>query len=418
MLGIEIVSVALRYVVQIVLARLAGVDNYGLYTYAFTWAQMLAVPAGLGMSSAVMRYVPAYRVTGDWPRLRGLLKASSRLTTASGALAALVGVAVVLLTHSSSAEQTSLLLGVALVPLLSVNLLQSEVLRGGQQLFLARVVPAVVQPCLTVGCALLLNLGRDGLSGTDILVCLLVAYLAGSLVQRAALRRPLGHGDRHDTSPCYETREWLRVAIPLLFVKGFQLVLNLSDVLIVGLVLGPAAAGVYALALKTATLSGLVFQGVNLAMSPTISHAYARQNKPEMQEALRLGARLSFWPSLVLTSGLVLCSNDVMQLFGPGFEVGATALVVLAAGRLLNAVTGPVGMVLNVTGHERLSARVYGAAAVLQVALDVVLIPRFGITGAAIAATAAMASWNVALYVLVVRRLQMRLWPMPLGGGA
>jgi O-antigen/teichoic acid export membrane protein len=102
-----------------------------------------------------------------------------------------------------------------------------------------------------------------------------------------------------------------------------------------------------------------------------------------------------------------------MGLFGPAFVEGAPALSILVLGRLVTSWTGPVGSLLNVTGHQAYSVYTYSAAALLQVALLLALVPWHGIVGAAIASTLAMVAWNVVLAILVVRKLRIRLWPLP-----
>ena len=93
-------------------------------------------------------------------------------------------------------------------------------------------------------------------------------------------------------------------------------------------------------------------------------------------------------------------------MFGAEFEAGAASLVILAVGRLVSSMTGPVGSVLSVTGHQRINLAVYGAAAGLQLMLDLILIPQYGIVGAAVASTVAMVAWNAVLYIAVVKVLQ------------
>ena len=91
---------------------------------------------------------------------------------------------------------------------------------------------------------------------------------------------------------------------------------------------------------------------------------------------------------------------------------GRVALYILVIGQVLNAAAGPVGYLLILTGHERVCASVYGWSAVLNVGLNLMLIPPLGSTGAALATASTMALWNVWLSVLVLRRLGIRLLPL------
>jgi O-antigen/teichoic acid export membrane protein len=99
-----------------------------------------------------------------------------------------------------------------------------------------------------------------------------------------------------------------------------------------------------------------------------------------------------------------------MGWFGEAFEAGATCLVWLAAGQAVNALCGPVMYLLNMTGHERPAQRIVWAAALVNLALNLWAIPRFGIAGAAVATALSMALWNVAAAVAVKRLLGLSVW--------
>ncbi|NET52129.1 MAG: oligosaccharide flippase family protein, partial [Merismopedia sp. SIO2A8] len=79
-LGLQIAGVLLTYLVQICLARWMGKAEYGLYTYVMAWCLTLAIPAGLGLPRAVLRFVSEYRVQGEWGRMRGVLLSSWQFT--------------------------------------------------------------------------------------------------------------------------------------------------------------------------------------------------------------------------------------------------------------------------------------------------------------------------------------------------
>jgi O-antigen/teichoic acid export membrane protein len=92
-------------------------------------------------------------------------------------------------------------------------------------------------------------------------------------------------------------------------------------------------------------------------------------------------------------------------VFGDEYAVGATALAILAAAQLANAAAGSVGQLLSMTGHERDAARGVALSALVNVALNALLIPRWGMNGAAAASAASLITWNVLLAILVHRRL-------------
>ncbi len=409
---LETTGVGLRYISQVILARLAGSHDYGQFTFAYSWGQLLSIPAGLGFSAAVIRFVPAYRAHRDWPHLRGIIRRSTQITSVTGAIIAAVGICTVKVFDLGGESQNALIISLASIPIFALSMLQAETLRGAGRLFSARVVPNVLQPALVIGVAGAVALVSGHLDSAWILLSFAISYVVGLVFQQAALRRSQAPDDIR-TRRSYETRSWFSVAMPLLRVKGYQLALNQSDIILVGAIAGVTASGVYSAASKTATLAQLIFSAVTLAVSPSISAAWAKGDKRSVERTVRASAQLSFFPTLVLTLGLILFGGSILRLFGAPFSAAYVSLVVLSLGRLGNALTGPVGMILGVTGHQRINARVYGLAAVEQLVLDLLLIPKYGVLGASIASTVTMLSWNALLFISVTRLLGIRLWPLP-----
>jgi O-antigen/teichoic acid export membrane protein len=114
---------------------------------------------------------------------------------------------------------------------------------------------------------------------------------------------------------------------------------------------------------------------------------------------------MMFWPSLLTAAALACLGPFILSLFGADFTSGYPTMLVVLGGLVLRSATGPVEFLLNVTGHHRDTMRVYAVAALASIGLNLVLIPAFGIIGAAIATYTAMLGGNAYLYVLVRRRL-------------
>jgi O-antigen/teichoic acid export membrane protein len=407
---LEGASLILRFGMQVVLARSSTVAGYGLFSYGMSTAQLLAVPAGLGLQGAALRFVPVYVADGRPDLLCGFVSRSRTLTLGAGVAIAAIAIAVSALTGAWRDDPAVFVLAMGLIPFLGLSTLQGETLRGGRNLVAARIVPTAVYPCAVIATALGLYLALGELGAMAMLCAAVFGTLLGVALQQLLMwrRRYVGR------SQSYEQAEWFAVARPLLGVKAAQMVTNQSDIILVGLMLGPREAGIYTAATKTAVLASFVLSASNLALVPEVAAAHVAGDRAALSRALRTGAKLAFIPSVGITVGLVAGGGLALRAFGGGFTEGAEVLSVLAVGRLANAVTGPVGAALNVTGHAKLSARIYGLAAMFQVGLAILLIRPFGMTGAAVASASCMLFTNATLYVLVGRTLEVRLWPRPL----
>src|SRR5699024_12883604 len=113
-----------------------------------------------------------------------------------------------------------------------------------------------------------------------------------------------------------------------------------------------------------------VLIAVNAIAAPAIAELDHVGKMEELQQFARRIAHLIFWPTLVLSAGLVVLSGFILGLFGKEFVNGKLLLIILLVGQLAHACVGSVGYYLNMTGYERESAKVYGVAALVNIVLN------------------------------------------------
>ena len=411
---IQAAGTGLKYFTQVLLARWMGATEYGVYTYAFTWANLLSVFAALGFTTGVLRFVPEYLAKKDWTHLRGLTLCVRQLVLLAGlVLGVVIGITLPIL-RLPQMDASALLLGMGLVPSIALMNVQMEMARGTRRIALAYAPPMLVQPMLALGTAFFVLKALGELTSVATIGAFMLAVLVVLIVQSWGLVYALPR-EVFSVPPSYETARWLRVSLPLLFVSGSLIVLNQSDILMVGIFLGPREAGVYTAATKTAALVSFVLVAVNAIVAPMIAEFHAKGDRVKLQEMVSVAARWMFWPSLGATLGLILFGGRVLEWFGQDFADGYWALVLLTVGQLVNASVGPVGYLMSLTGHQDLGARVYSVSALVNVGLNGLFIPKWGLVGAAVATTATMVLWNAWLYCLVRRVLGIKSFAFSFG---
>jgi len=187
-------------------------------------------------------------------------------------------------------------------------------------------------------------------------------------------------------------------------------------VIMLGSLVGPEAAGVYDVARRMAMLVSFVLVAVNMPLGPVVASLHARGEIERLQRVLVRSARAAAAASCIIAFALSALGPWILRLFGEAFTVGLPVLTVLCVGEILSAAAGSVGLVLNMTGHERATVKGIGVAAVSNVLLNAVLIPKWGVLGAAFAGAASTAVWNTLLIISVWR--QLGLHTTVLGGVA
>lgn len=397
----------IAFVMQLCLARWLGATAYGTYTYVVAWSGLLAIAAGMGFPTLVLRVLPDYSIREDWGRVRGMLATSLVGTVLIGALIALLGITLVLfLGGQSKASVPDTVIGFVMVPLLAVMALQQEMVRSFRRIGLAYAPSLLLRPGLIiVGAACVLAIGHH-LDSSMALAVTTAATMFVIGLQAWRFRRALGRMVL-SARPVYERRIWIRAAIPLLLVTGFIVIIEQTDIVMVGAILGDRAAGLYGAAAKTASLVGLILIAVNTIGAPMFSVLLAQNRREDLQQLASAIVAWAFWPSCLLSIILATCAPLVLATFGPAFASAEWSLRVLLVGQIINAAVGSVGWLMLLSGRQNVAARVYGWVALIHVVLLTALTPEFGIVGAAAATTLTMSLWNIWLHAAVVRELNV-----------
>ena len=183
------------------------------------------------------------------------------------------------------------------------------------------------------------------------------------------------------TLPIYESRRWLRTALPLLLTSTFTLFYAELNVIVVGAVLPAQEVAVFSVGYRTALLILFALVAVDGVAMPTPSRLYTERNLAELRREIARATRLKFWLSLMAMLGLAAFGKPVLSLFGPEFVAGYRVLVILAAAQVARAAIGPAGELLGVTGHQDRCLVIFATSLVVTVVLHLALGPSWGLRG-------------------------------------
>ncbi|MEX1032387.1 MAG: flippase [Cellvibrionaceae bacterium] len=394
---------ALALLSSVLLARWLGAAGYGIYATALAVMTVLGVPTMLGLPTLVVRLFASYRMRQQWGLMRGLLRRVHLLVLLLSALIAIAGAVVVwaLGDRIAPAYAHALLWAMALLPLSALGALRSAALSGLHHVVLGQLPENLVMPGLFV--LLLAAWSVAGHAFTpESAMALRFAAVAVAFFVGGWLLLPRLPGELQHVEPRYDMVNWARAAGPLLFLGGMSIINTQTDVLMLAAMKGAESAGIYRAAARGAELVAFSLVVVNMAIQPSISRLYAAGEMQSLQRVVTAAARGAL--ALALPAALVmsLFGRTILgAVFGNEYERGALCLAILCSAQVINAGAGSVGNILNMTGHEKDAAGGMAIGALTNIVLNVVLIPRFGIAGAALATGIGLGAWNLVLVVAV-----------------
>jgi O-antigen/teichoic acid export membrane protein len=190
-----------------------------------------------------------------------------------------------------------------------------------------------------------------------------------------------------------------------MFISGMQIINTHTDIIMLGTIKGAEAAGIYSIVNRGAALITFVLFAVNVPLAPVISSLYAAKDMKRLQHVITKSSRIILLYSLPIGISLIVFRNWFLLLFGQEFTQGETALIILSIAQLFSAAMGSVGLPLIMTGHERNTAIIVGSSAMLSVVLNVILIPKWGLEGAATATACNIIIRNILSAIWVYKKL-------------
>ena len=389
------------YLFKIYLARVIGAEALGLYALGMTIIAFLGIFNGLGLSQSAVRFVALYSATGDQNQLRGFLVRTltlllgTNILLAGGVMLAGPWVAehvyhTVDLNHYFWLFSLIMLLG-------ALTSYAGQVLQGYKDITRRTVItnfigsPLVI--FLTIG-FLLLGWGLWGYLFAQVLSAVGVVGLlfasAWKLTPREVFRQrgplpPLG-------------KQVVSFGIAALGLSVLEFLLAQTDKILLGFYLNPREVGIYAVAMAVVAFVPIGLQSVNQIFSPTIADLHARGQRELLGLLFQTLTKWIFAFTLPLAIAVVMFAEPLMRIFGSDFAKGWPVLVIGTIGQLANAGTGSVGYLLFMSGNQNRLVKIQSTMTAVSVLLNVLLIPRWGIVGAVIAAATANAgtnAWNL-----------------------
>lgn len=377
-------NAVLAFVVAGTVSNVLGADSTGHFFQGIALFSIVATAVTLGTDTAMVRQASRLQALGRTDRVRPVLVSSVRVVLALGTVVATLSwvLAPALAERLAGPDQQEALVQTvrALAPFLPLAALMSVLL--GTSRGLGQVYPyTLIQNTLVPG-------ARAAAVGVVVLGALLTAWAAplalGVLAAVLVIRRA-GPVTRAVAQSRADRRELWSFALPRGAAALVERGLDWADVLLVMALAGPAAGGVYAIVRRLAGVGGLLESTMRIVTGPMISRAFAHGDRRELAALFQQGSGV-----LVLVGGpvyitLIVLGGEVLALFGPEFPLGRVALAVVAAAFLLETACGMLQTMLLMGGKSHWQLQNKTAQLVVLVVVAVLLVPRLGLLGAALA---------------------------------
>lgn len=411
---IRVASAFIALVSQILLARWLGTFEYGIYVAVWVAVVILSTITCIGFPSAVVRFIGEYRERGQPELIHGVIRASMYISLLFSTFVAGVGCYILYQFPEIVTDYyvIPIFLAAICLPMLAVEGVMDCIARAFNWPKVAFLPTYILRPIAIIvfaGGALLAGFPAN--AETTLWAAIIASFIS-LLLQFIVLFKKLQKTIPYQ-KPAYKVKTWVLVALPIFLVEGFYVLMTSVDVLFVSVLMSPKDTAIYFATTKILALVHFVYFAVRASVSHRYSAFHTNGNQEAFQEFVQKTVSWTFWPSLLMAAFMAIFGKFFLMLFGSEFTSGSFILIVLLCGIVIRSSIGPAEALLVMAARQKMCAGIYAITLSVNVALNIALIPVFGILGAAIATSIALVFESAALHSAAKRALGIHAFIVP-----
>lgn len=401
------ISKAIMYLYRIYVAQELGTESYGMITLGLGVFWIMVSVSSSGVGSGLIRKISDAIGKDEEKRIPAMIQ-SSLITTVpfSILISAIVFLSAdIIATHifsNSSASSTIRIFALA-VPFQVVYNSFSGLVKAFQEMRYHALVDSIIRSIFTlVGTVFVLSLGYNLYGalviqlGAAVLSSILILYFAEYKVF-PTLKRTSGIKQ--------EGKELIQYSYPLFLSGIIGLVMSWTDTILLGVFSTVSAVGVYNAAYPTAQLLKVIPNSLGQMLFPQVSEKYGEGEKEKSKLLASTALKWTFVTSFPAVILMVLFSNQIIGLlFGETFSSGAQAMAILGSAYFIQSMSSHTGSYIKSEDETKISFYNSIGAAILNIILNVYMIPRYGTTGAALATSISMT------IMAIVSVIEVKYW--------
>ncbi len=375
----------LAYFLRIVLTKYLSVDQYGLFYAVMNFMMFLLIFRDMGLGSALNKFIPHYKVKKDYSKLKTIVVSALSFQIIFSLIIVIffVSSASYLSQNYFKAKEAYLMLilfGVYVLSSVFTRTIRS-ILNGFQDTKWYSLMDPLR---LGITFIMLFPLFNIGLRIFAPVIAFIIGVTVAGLILLIGARKYFFFFKYPIKNFMKTTKEMFKFSIPVVFTGFGNKVISHLDTLLLTYFVPLAMVGVYNVVLPTALI--FLSIGNNRVLFPMTSELWSRKDHVRLSEGLRMIYTYSFLISVPIIFTVFVFSNFLIKLFfGAEYTSGVLAFRILLIGVLCYLVAMNNNAMISAIGKPLIVTKIIGMSAAINIVLNIILIPMFNITGAAIA---------------------------------
>ena len=408
-------GLAVGYLLTLVIANLFGAKGLGDYVLAITVLRLFTLLAKAGLDTTSIRFIASFASKDKWTSISSLRKQVITILSFTSVFASvLMYFLAIPIADLINAKSEYIELNAFFVLPMAFFMLHYQSLRGLKRIaefsFFYRMSQALFS---VISIVIIYQFTQD----SEVPVyAYLVSVIIVSFLSFLSFRYWLKNRSDGRKSAVKEIMSYstlLKISIPLMFAQSVQFIMAWTDKLMLGAMTTPEDVGIYHTAFKLSMFAAVALMSINSISAPKFAEMFGKDDMEGLKKVVHQSTKMIFWTSIPLVTIFFIFPEFFLGLFGEEFKIGVTAFIFLSCGRLVSSFSGSVGNILQMTGNQNIYALILFFGAILNIVLNLILIPKYGINGAAIASMSSLIVWNLSMVFVVKKKFGFYTFYIP-----
>jgi len=402
----------LEYIFILIIARISGAESVGLYFLMVVIITVISIITRLGLSEGTLRFVSIYNGKKDLAKAKGVYLFSMELVFIfSLCLSLLLFINARYLAGILDRPGTEIIiktfaLGLPFVSLFKISMSLFQALH--EMKYIALLQGFFLPFSMSIIYLLLSLIWQDFVS---VGVAFTVAYLLFSIIAWRCSIKLLGVGIAENYQG---VGKLARYSLPMALVSLIMLTYGQLDIIILGWFKGAIEVGVLGVIFKLSFLCLAVSASVNYIFAPLVADLHHRKEIDKLALIFKSITRWTITLTLPIYFVILMNSWAVLRFFGKDYLLGMLPLFILCTGNLVDVGTGLVATILAMTGRNFLTLFNALLFLAINIILDVILIPKYGIIGAAVGPAVSLTMVNLIRLIQVYKQFKIHPYSLRL----
>jgi len=400
---LRIASIISGFFLMYLITNIYGAEGMGIFALSQTILMIMVMLSVFGTDTASLKYSSQYFTNNDYSKLNSFYFSILKFVIVSSVF---ISIIIFLIKGELSVffnknllNHSLFFISLSILPMSFINI-NSESLRGIGRYSLFTTFRYVLIPVFTILFIYIYGNNNDLLipiKAYAISICIISLLSFTSLFKEIKFFKYFSNINSN-------LNDVIKYSFPVLISNSMLLLIQWIDIIILGYFETSNTVGIYSVIMKISLFSSVILFSINSIVASEFSRLYSLDKMVDLRVLIKKSSKIIFFITIPILILIVYFSKSILGYFGFEFILANKTLYILIAGQFVNILCGSVGYILMMTEKQNIFKNIMIFATCVNIVLNIVLIPKYSINGAAIASSVSLILWNVISFSYIYRK--------------